>query len=172
MWLTSDPEQLRQPDPWFPFLQDHKAMESPHSHVLVSLATLAHKILQYGKGCLLYKVHLSRAYRQLRTDPLDWPFLKLHWEDQFYLDISIPFGLRHGASACQRTTEAVSAIAKEEVGADTAPYIDDTIGAALPESALTHYQHLLDLMSQLGMDAALDKCQGPTTNMTWIGVVF
>ena len=57
---------------------------------------------------------------------------------------------------------------KEELGAETAPYIDDTIGAALPESALTHYQHLLDLMAQLSLDAAPDKCQGPTTIITWI----
>ena len=64
----------------------------------------------------------------------------LHWEDQFYLDISIPFGLRHSASACQKTTEAVSAIAEEEVCADTAPYIDGTIGVAFPESVLTYYQ--------------------------------
>ena len=126
-----------------------------------SPATLAHQILQYRKGCLLYKVDLSTAYRQLRTDPLDWPFLMLHWEDQFYLDISISFGLQHSASACQRTTEAVSAIAK--VGADTAPYIDDTIRAALPESAFIHYLQLLDLMSQLSLNAGLDKGQGPTT---------
>ena len=129
-------------------------------------ATFAQKILKYGKGCLLYKVDLSRAYRQLQSDPLDWPFLMLHWEDQSFLDISISFGLRHGTSACQRTTEAVSAIAQEEVGAETAPYIDDTIGAAIPESAQLDYQHLLDLMAQLGLDAAPDKCQGPTTIIT------
>ena len=139
---------------------------APFKLRLPSPATLAQKILTYGKGCLLYKVDFSRAYKQLRTDPLDWHFLMLHWEDQFYLDISIPFGLRHGASAGQRTTEAVSAIAREEVGVDTALYIDDTIGAALPESASIHYQHLLDLMSQLSLDAALDKCQGPTTIIT------
>ena len=66
----------------------------------------------------------------------------------------------------------VLAIAKEEAGADTAPYIDDTIGAALPQDAWTHYHHLLDLMSQLGLDAAQDKCEGPTTRITWIGVLF
>ena len=70
------------------------------------------------------------------------------------------------------STEAVSAIAKEEAGADTAPYIDDTIGAALPQDAWTHYHHLLHLMSQLGLDAAQDKCEGPTTRITWIGVLF
>ena len=145
---------------------------APFKLRLPNPATLAAKILEYGPGCLLYKVDLSRAYRQLRTDPLDWPFLMLQWDDQHYLDISIPFGLRHGASACQRTTEAVSAIAKEEAGADTAPYIDDTIGAALPQDAWPHYHHLLDLMSQLGLDAAQDKCEGPTTRITWIGVLF
>ena len=144
---------------------------APFKLKLPNPATLAQKIFKGGKDCLLYKVDLCRAYRQLRSDPLDWPFLILHWEDQFFLDISIPFGLHHGASACQRATEAVSAIA-EEVGADTTPYIDDTIGAALPESAQLHYQHLLDLMVQLGLDAAPGKCQGPTTIITWIGVVF
>ena len=96
----------------------------------------------------------------------------LQWEDQFFLDISIPFSLHHGASACQRTTEAVSAIAREEVGADTAPYIDDTIGAALPDSGWTHYRHLLDLMVQLGLDTAPDKYEVPTTIIIGIGVVF
>ena len=33
-------------------------------------------------------------------------------------------------------------------------------------------QHLLDLMSQLGLDAAKDKCEGPTTLITWIRVLF
>ena len=145
---------------------------APFKLRLPNPATLAAMILEYGQGCLLYKVDLSRAYRQLRTDPLDWPFLMLQWEDQHYLDISIPFGLRHGASACLRTTEAISAIAKEEARADTAPYIDDTIGAALPQDAWQHYQHLLDLMSQLGLDAAQDKCEGPTTLITWTGVLF
>ena len=28
------------------------------------------------------------------------------------------------------------------------------------------------MMSQLGLDAAQDKCEGPTTLITWIGVLF
>ena len=60
---------------------------APFKLRLPNPATLASKILQYGQGCLLYKVDLSRAYRQLRTDPLDWPFVMLQWEDQHYVDI-------------------------------------------------------------------------------------
>ena len=44
---------------------------APFKLRLPNPATLANKILQHGQGCLLYKVDLSRAYRQLRTDPLD-----------------------------------------------------------------------------------------------------
>ena len=76
----------------------------------------------------------SRPQQGLQTASDRPTRLAFHWEDQFYLDISIPFSLRHSASAGQRTTEAVSAIAKEEVGADTVRYIDDTIGAPIPES--------------------------------------
>ena len=88
--------------------------------------------MECGKGSRLYKVDLSQVYRQLRTCPLDWPLLTVGWDDQVFVDIAVPFGLRHGASACQRTTEAVSEVVVAEVGASTHPYIDDTAGIALP----------------------------------------
>ena len=56
---------------------------APFKLWLPNPATLANKILEYGRGCLLYKVDLSTVYRQLRTDPLDWPFLMLEWDQQF-----------------------------------------------------------------------------------------
>ena len=40
------------------------------------------------------------------------------------------------------------------------------------EIRIFYNQHLLDFMAQLGLDAAPDKCQGPTIIITWIGVVF
>ena len=113
--------------------------------------------MQYGPGVLLYKVDLSRAYRQLRSDPLDWAFMAMEWEGKTYLDIAIPFGLRHGASACQRTTEAIAQIVEADVEADALPYIDDTAGLAWPDVAELHYQTLLDTIKNLGLDPALDN---------------
>ena len=133
---------------------------------------LANKMRALGKGCLLYKVDLSRAYRQLRSDPLDWPLLGVKWEQQFYVDVAVPFGLRHGASACQRTTEAVVQLAKHDTDCDAEPYIDDTAGAALPPDATDHYNGLLDTMERLGLNAAIKKCQPPSVLMIWIGVLF
>ena len=133
---------------------------------------LAALVRRLGKGCLMYKVDLSRAYRQLRSDPFDWPLLGIEWDDQFYMDTAVPFGLRHGASACQRTTEAVVTLARIRHEAMAYPYIDDTAGAALPDRAMVHYRGLLGTMDELGLEAAPQKCEPPSTRMTWVGVTL
>ena len=130
---------------------------------------LARRMLQLGRGCLLYKIDLSRAYRQIRSDPLDWPLLGIQWQGQTYLDTAIPFGLRHGASACQRTSEAIAAY---ECDAWGLPYIDDTAGAALPDMADDHYQGTLNVMDSVGLQVAPHKCQAQATFLEWIGVLF
>ena len=133
---------------------------------------LANRIIQLGQGCLLYKADLSRAYRQLRSDPRDWPLLGIRWADQVYIDTAIPFGLRHGASACQRTSEAVITIANHLYGMWALPYIDDTAGAATPEEADLKFTGLRRVMDLLGLQTADHKCQSPATSMDWIGVHF
>ena len=144
----------------------------PFKLCLPSPHTLANRMRLLGTGCHLYKIDLSRAYRQLRSCPLDWPLLGVKWNEQYFIDTAIPFGLRHGASACQRTTEAVAEIAKYDVGASPHPYIDDTSGAALPNEAVTHYDHILLLMSQLGLTPNESKCSPPSTTLSWIRVFF
>ena len=139
---------------------------------LPSPLDLAYRMRQCGRGCLLFKADLSRAYRQLRSDPLDWPLLGIHWDEEDYVDVSVPFGLRHGASACQRTTEAVARVVKEESGAIVHPYIDDTAAASIPLEAQAHYNNLLEVMGRFGLDAAPHKCEPPSTQMSWVGVFF
>ena len=133
---------------------------------------LAERICDLGRGCLLFKVDLSRAYRQLRSDPFDWAFLGVSWQGDSYLDTAIPFGLRHGASACQRTTEAIAQIAHHQTGSIIYPYVDDSSAAALPVDAFKQYNHLIQLMTHLDLQAALPKCQPPLTTLSWIGVDF
>ena len=120
----------------------------------------------------MYKVDLSRAYRQLRSDPLDWPLLEVIWEEDYYVDVAIRFGLRHGASTCQRVSEAAGHVAAHEYGAKTVSYVDDTAGAALPAKAMGHYNGLLSTLDVLGMQTAPAKCEPPSTPMTWVGVTY
>ena len=121
---------------------------------------------------MLYKIDLSRAYRQLRSDPMDWPLLGIEWEGEYYVDLAIPFGLRHGASACQRTSEAAGEIAAARHGSKTLAYVDDTCGGAVKEQAEAHYRGLLETYNRLGLEVAPAKCQAPSYLLLWIGVLF
>ena len=96
---------------------------------LPSPLDLAARMRECGRGCLLFKADLSRAYRQLRSDPVDWPLLGIHWGDEQFVDVSVPFGLRH---------EAVATVVKDESGAIMHPYIDDTAAASIPIEAHSH----------------------------------
>ena len=64
------------------------------------------------------------------------------WEGEYFVDVAVPFGLRHGASACQRTMETVLEVVADLVGARIWAHIDDLVGAALPVSAVLHYNAL------------------------------
>ena len=139
---------------------------------LPSPLDLASLILKKGPGCKLYKIDLSRAYRQLRGDPLDWPLMGVTWEGEHFVDLAVPFGLRHGASACQRVSEAAAAVAAEECGAETEAYVDDTAGAALADEAQGHYEGLLATCDRMGLEVGLAKCQPPCYTMLWIGVWY
>ena len=46
---------------------------------------IAECIVQLGPGCLLSKLDLKRAYRQLPVDPFDYPLLGYSWRDKLFL---------------------------------------------------------------------------------------
>ena len=136
---------------------------------------LAGLILARGQGCLLYKLDISRAYRQLRSDPLDWPLLGLHWpsaDGAFWIDTAIPFGLRTGAMFCMRTTNAVKYMMQQLGPFDIVNYVDDLAGCEDPETALTACNTLRSLLAELGLPEAADKLWLPATVMEFIGILF
>ena len=69
---------------------------------------LATAILAAPPTAYLFAIDLSRAYRQLRIDPQDWPLLGLTWKGLYYFDRALAFGGRWHAAACQRVTGATT----------------------------------------------------------------
>jgi len=72
-----------------------------------SIDELVAIIKSKGKGCLLFKKDLKKAYRQIPIDPLDVPLLGYKWQGKLYFDTSLPMGLRSSAQICQRVSCAV-----------------------------------------------------------------
>lgn len=59
---------------------------------LPSISDLVTILQQLGPSAFIWKADLSRAYRQLRLDPMDVPLMGFAFDNQFYLDLCPPFG--------------------------------------------------------------------------------
>lgn len=78
------------------------------SFKLPSISDLVAKLQLDGDGAYIWKADLSRAYRQLRIDPIDTPLTGIKFKGKFYLDLCPPFGCRSSSAACQRVSNAVA----------------------------------------------------------------
>ena len=52
------------------------------------------QITKLGKGTLLAKMDIQRAYRNIPVAPVDRSLLGLQWQGKIYVDKALPFGLR------------------------------------------------------------------------------
>lgn len=126
---------------------------------------------QTGRA-FMFKVDLERAYRNLRIDPNDYARLGLFWEDVYYLDTSVPFGVKPGAFFCQQVTDAIRYIMHQH-GFSMLNYSDDQI-IVCPDwdTACQAYIFLLAILRDLGLPVSASKLQTPTRCMTCLGIEF
>lgn len=146
---------------------DHFGMDITYS--LPTIADLITQLQQHGKGAYLWKADLRRAYRQIRSDPLDSPFLGIKVGSKIYIDRCPPFGCRSSASICQRMANAIVFIMAKDNHTITA-YLDDLGGCHPSLNSATHaYQRFLNLASELGLELSPNKCSPPSTAVEWLG---
>ena len=133
---------------------------------------LADLMLREGRGCFMWKSDLSRAYRQLRVDPLDYPLLAIQHNGSIFVDICPSFGCRASGSAQQRVSNSVVHM-MEKRGYDILAYVDDFCGvSAAHTDARRGFNEFADLTSKLGLKLAPDKTCPPATTLEWLGFTF
>ena len=129
-------------------------------------------MLREGRGCHMWKSDLSRAYRQLRVDPLDYPLLAIKNGDSIFVVICPSFGCRASGSAQQRVSNAVVHVMQNR-GHDVLAYVDDFCGiAASAANAQKGFDEFGALTTELGLKLAPDKTCPPTTTLEWLGFLF
>lgn len=93
-------------------------------------------------------VDISRAYKNFRSDPLDWPLLCAHWDNQYYCDVTLPFGARASSLHMQSAANAI-VFALEQQGVFARIYLDDIITlSADKESAEKHHQMVIEMLAK------------------------
>lgn len=128
-------------------------------------------VRQLGQGCLLAKVDISKAYRMVPVHPEDRPLLGMLWEDQLYVDGTLPFGLRSAPKIFSAVADAIEWIARQAGLRCIGHYLDDFLLAGSPQSPECRQALglLLDVFAQLGVPVAQEKTEGPATTLTFLG---
>ena len=134
-----------------------------------SVDNIVSEVLKLGKGCQIFKVDISRAFRHVPIDPGDLDLLGLHWGD-YFLDFSLPFGFKHGSSIFQRLSDAIRFIMAQEKHAIW-NYIDDFLCVATPSKIQASYVRLQELLTELGLTVSPKKLVPPDTRVVCLGIV-
>ena len=150
------------------FVNSDEYMGTKFMLTFPSIDDITAQIIRLGKGCLLYKVDVSHAFRHIKMDPSDYDKLGLNW-DGFYFDSCLPFGFKHGSQIFQRTSDAIRYIMRNH-NYDIINYIDDLIGFGLPSTVHNSYKYLCELLEKLGLAISNKKLVPPSTVVTCLGV--
>ena len=90
-------------------------------------------INKLGPGTLLSKIDLKDAFRLIPVRPTDWNLLGIHWQQNYYIDTCLPFGLRSAPYLFNRFSSALHWILEHNYGVQhLLHYLDDffTVGPA------------------------------------------
>ena len=111
---------------------------------LPTIDLITDKVRKLGKGSLLYKIDISRAFQHVKIDPRDYFLLSLRHQNYFQ-DTCLPFGFRHGSRIFQRISDAIHFILKSR-GYGIINYIDDIFRFGTVSTAKPSFRTLQELL--------------------------
>ena len=123
-------------------------LNSAFSLTFPTVDDITTELTHLGRGALLCKVDISRAFCHVKVDPGDYDLLGLQWHG-FYVDTCVTFGTRHGSQIFQRLSDGIRYIMREK-GFPLIDYTDDYIGVGVPSVAWASYAQLIATYGPVG----------------------
>ena len=137
---------------------------------LPNLESLLPQSEHLDQDARLYKVDISRAFRNVRMDPGDAVHLGIYWNNHYFLDKNLAFGAIHGTAIFQRITDFVRYLmAKHSFSVHN--YIDDIYAVAHRDLADVAFETLKEILHGIGLPLNENKVFAPCTSMTIMGIV-
>ena len=130
-------------------------------------------INRLGSGSLLAKIDIKSAFRTLSIQVEDRELLGIHWRQTTKTCFS--FGLRSAPFIFNQYTEALEWILRHNyLTSNIIHDLDDFLIARKPSSIGCEIalQKMLHICKQLGFPIAERKIEGPTTVITFLGILL
>ena len=132
---------------------------------------LVQLIKSKSRGCLLYKVDLRRAFRQIPICPPSYNLVAFFWKKHIFFDSVLSMGSRSAAFCCQSLTNAI-VFMMFKIGISVLNYRDDLASAEKKELAEFGFSTLRKILCKCGIEESVEKACPPSTTMTFIGILF
>ena len=157
-------------------------MHSVNDGILRSLCGLSYitiddainKILELGPNTLMAKLDIKSAFRLLPVHPADRHLLAMEWQKGIYIDTCLPFGLRSAPKLFNILADLLSWTIVQRGVSFSFHYLDDflTMGPPGTDVCQGNLNIFLSTYKELGVPLATEKLEGPTTSLTFLGVVL
>ena len=138
----------------------------------VSVDDVACTVLHLGPGSLLAKADIKEAFRNIPVHPVDRLLLAMQWREEVYVDKVLPFGLRSAPLIFTAVADAMEWVIRQQGVTHICHYIDDFIMLGKPQSAdcARSLATAIKTFTALGAPIEPDKCEGPATSLTILGI--
>ena len=139
-----------------------------------SLDEAVQRILHLGQGATLVKLDLKDAYRIVPVHPDDHHLLGISWRGSVYVDRSLPFGLRSAPLVFTAVADLITWVLHRRGISHLLHYLDDFLFFGQPgtdEGAMVR-SIALDTLQYLGIPVAPNKSEGPSTCLSFLGVLL
>ena len=129
-------------------------------------------VVACGRGTMLAKIDVRKAYRNVPIHPADRPLLGLMWEDNLYIDTALPFGLRSSPKIFTAVADTAEWIARQKGVERVIHYLDDFLIVGPPHSTKCKQDvdKIIEIFEDIGLPVAPAKLEGPSTSLTFLGI--
>ena len=130
-------------------------------------------IIKAGRGALMGKVDVKSAYRIIPVHPLDRHLLGMFWQDGYYIDLALPFGLRSAPAIFNSLADLFHwCLVNNWNVLDLLHYFDDyfTLGPPNSDICASRLRAIDRAANEIGIPLSPDKCVGPTTCLVFLGI--
>ena len=130
-------------------------------------------VCKYGRGALMAKFDVESAYRNIAVNPSNRYLLGMKWRGMFYVDLTLPSGLRSAPYIFNSIADLVEWMLINNYNIPVLlHYLDDYITAGSSNSPQCHHNlsTAASLCATLGLPFHPAKFVGPTTCLVALGI--
>lgn len=154
------------------FIQKNVVFGENVCHVLPTISEVVELVMHFDYDLLLASIDIARAYRNFPLEPYDWPLNCISHNQQFYIDVRMPFGSRLSSLYMQRMAQFITRAAAK-IGITTVVYLDDIL-VLCPRNHDPNQQfaRVMNIVSSLGLPVAQEKIITPARSIKFLGIVI